>query len=71
MLAEREQLRDEAVEAAASLADNLLALDDTAGAIHACRRGLALDRDDAALRRLRLKAYEAAGGPSATGRASE
>jgi DNA-binding SARP family transcriptional activator len=61
IVAEREQLLYEAVEAATSLAEALLALDEPAGALHACRRGLALDRDDAALTRLRLKAYEAAG----------
>ena len=64
VLERREQLLDGAIEAATSLAEALLALDDPAGAVRACRRGLALDRDDAALRRICQEAYEAAGDPS-------
>ena len=61
VLERREQLLDGAIEAATSLAEALLALDDPAGAVRACRRGLAFDRDDAALGRICLEAYEAAG----------
>ena len=63
VLERREQLLDGAIEAATGLAEALLALDDPAGAVRACRRGLALDRDDAALGRICLEAYEAAGDP--------
>ena len=68
VLERREQLLDGAIEAATSLAEALLALGDPAGAVRACRRGLALDRDDAALSRICLEAYEAAGERSSTER---
>ena len=71
VLAEREQLLDDALDAAASLAEALLDLGDAAGAVRACKRGLALDPDDALLKRLRLEALEAAGDASTTTRGGE
>jgi DNA-binding SARP family transcriptional activator len=67
----RELLLDEATEAARGLAEALLVLGDPAAAARACRRGLALDRRDAALWRLRIAAHEAAGETSAAARARE
>jgi len=67
----REQLLEEALEAARSLAESLLALGDPLGAARACRRGLALERRDAALWRLCVEAYEAAGDPLSADRARE
>jgi DNA-binding SARP family transcriptional activator len=57
----RAQLLDEATEAARGLAEALLAAGDPRAAARACRRGLALDRRDAALWRLCAAAHETAG----------
>jgi DNA-binding SARP family transcriptional activator len=67
----REQLFEEALEAARGLAESLLALGDPLGAVRACRRGLALERQNAALWRLCVEAYEAAGDPLSADRARE
>jgi DNA-binding SARP family transcriptional activator len=67
----REQLLGEATEAARGLAEALLALGDPLAAARACRRGLALERRDAALWRLCIAAYEAAGDPRSATRARE
>jgi DNA-binding SARP family transcriptional activator len=71
VVAQREQLLEEATEAARGLAEALLALGDPLGATRACRRGLALDRRDAALWRLCAAAYEAAGEPLSAATARE
>ena len=67
----REQLHEEALEAARGLAESLLALGDPLAAVRACRRGLALERRDAALWRLCVEAYETAGDPLSAERARE
>ncbi len=67
----RELLLEEALEAARGLAESLLALGDPLAAARACRRGLALERRDAALWRLCVEAYEAAGDPLSADRARE
>jgi DNA-binding SARP family transcriptional activator len=71
VLEPRELLLAEAVEAARDLAEALLVLGDPLAAVRACRRGLALDRQDATLWRLCIVAYEAAGDASAAERARE
>jgi DNA-binding SARP family transcriptional activator len=71
VLEPREQLLEEAADAARGLAEALLALGDPLAAARACRRGLALDRRDAALWRLCVAAYEAAGEPLSAARARE
>jgi DNA-binding SARP family transcriptional activator len=67
----REQLLQEAVEAVRGLAEALLALGDPLAAVRACRRGIALERRDAALWRLYIEAFEAAGDPVSADRARE
>jgi DNA-binding SARP family transcriptional activator len=71
VLEPRAQLLDEAAEAARGLAEALLAAGDPLAAARACRRGLALDRRDAALWRLCAAAYEAAGDPQSAARTRE
>jgi DNA-binding SARP family transcriptional activator len=67
----REQLLEEAVEAARGLAESLLALGNPLAAARACRRGLALERRDASLWRLCVAAYEAAGDSRSADRTRE
>ena len=67
----REQLHEEALEAARGLAESLLTLGDPLAAVRACRRGLALERRDAAMWRLCVEAYEAAGDSLSADRARE
>ena len=67
----RERLFEEALEAARGLAESLLELGDPLAAVRACRRGLALERQDAALWRLCVEAYEVAGDPLSADRARE
>ena len=71
VLDRREQLLEEAIVAARSLAEALLALGDAAAAANACRRGLALDVRDATLWRLCAEAYESAGDPLSAAQARE
>ncbi|MFL5927436.1 MAG: winged helix-turn-helix domain-containing protein [Gaiellaceae bacterium] len=67
----REELLEEALEAARGLAESLLALGDPLAAARASRRGLALEREDAGLWRLCVEAYEAAGDRASADRARE
>jgi len=67
----REQLLEEAMEAARGLAESLLALGDPLAAARACRRGLALERRDASLLRLCVAPYEAAGDSRSADRTRE
>jgi len=71
VIAPREQLLEEATDAARGLAESLLALGDPLAAARACRRGLVLERRDASLWRLCVAAYEAAGDSRSADRTRE
>lgn len=68
VVAKREQVRFEAVEAALALAEETLASDDLAAAIHACQAGLAIDRYHDPLWRLLIVARDRAGDAGAASR---
>jgi DNA-binding SARP family transcriptional activator len=68
VVARREQVRLEAVEAAVGLAELSLAAGDLPGAAHACRIGLGLDRYHDPLWRLLIAARDRAGDAGAASR---
>ncbi len=68
VVAKRDQVRIEAVEAALALAEEALASEDLAAAIHACQAGLALDRYHDPLWRLLIVARDRAGDAGAASR---
>jgi DNA-binding SARP family transcriptional activator len=68
VVARREQVRLEALEAAVGLAELSLAAGDLSGAVHACRIGLGLDRYHDPLWRMLIVARDRAGDAGAASR---